>query len=252
MGTYDETVKGAIDRLNEPEADTKAEELRILGLLPDGMFAPTISNVARHEWEPAAWLSFHGPSYDPDHQFDPVAILRTLDANGWRTIPATLVKLDNYRPSPKPWAQDQTPEEWGCICGKPYRVTGSWPICPLWVMPNTHTGPEACCYMRGPDGNTYYVHISANGLPCHIHARRYEYRGGWNYERGTARLAYPPAWETLEHDGQPIAQRHARSGAQVDTGQGISGQLYWEPIAHEQADFPLSAAGMLSLLFATK
>lgn len=237
------TVQDKIKEMTQPKPDKAAEELRILSMLPPNIPAPVIT-----VFRDSSHLGFSGPAYDPENTFDPVGLLATLHIAGWKTEPATLVQKDKYRPAPEPGLQENIPEEMGSCFGRPYKVTATWPICPAWVIPNQYTGPEFKCYLRAPDDRVYEVCVSVKNLPCRISAERHEYRGGWDYRRGTARLYHPNDWLEIIVDGNPIADKHEKSRAQVDTAQGISGQLYWTPTAHEQADFPMSAAEMLAWL----
>jgi hypothetical protein len=235
------TVNERIAELEKPVRDERAMQLEILKMLPGDISAPTISNVKDKPHEEAGWLGFSAPSYDPNNTYNPLKILVALEDGGWKLSPATLVRKDNYRPSPEPGLIEDIPDEYGR-----YKVTETWVICPVWVTPEQHGKPELRCFMTAPNGKVYYVHVDIN-LPVRVSARRKDTMGSWHYERGTARIVQPDNWITLFMGDEPIAQRSVMSYAVVDTEQGISATIYWEP-NDEQEDFPLTASGMLEIL----
>lgn len=243
-----DTVADEIAELEKPVNDDRAKRLAILRELPPDMESPSIANIRDKgdglEGQVAAWLSFLGPSYDPDHIYNPVAVLQTLHQHGWATCPATLVQHDDYRPSPHLGEVADIPDKEGR-----YTVTDLWPIVPLWVKPEQHGQPEAICYLKAPGGRVFRVAVKLPPVTAPW-ADRVEYKGGWNFRRGTGRLRRPENWHHIEYQGQVVAQLERHTGAQVDTEQGVSGQIYWEPVAHEQDEFPMTAADILAELLA--
>ena len=234
-----QTVRDKLAAMEQKDAERELI-ISILRELPHGMPAPTVSNVRTSEkpLEPVAWLSWQ--SYDPDKTFDPVDVLLTLNDAGWQTLPATLVQWDDYRPGVEFGLMKDIPDTKGR-----YKLSDCWPVAPVWITPEQHTGCKAKCFLRSPSGRVFRVAITLPGLACHVWARRKEFRGGWSYERGTARITHPEHWHTLQTEqGESVARLHVKTGAQVDTEQGISAQVYWEPLT-EQDDFPWSACDML-------
>lgn len=240
MTTY---VHEDIAELEAPAKSDIESRLGILRMLPPEMVSPTISNLSTRANRPRAWLSFSIPSYK-ENMPSPATIVRQLEAAGWTSHPATLVKWGSYRRSPEPGLQDNIPE----TSASGYTLTDSEPIAPVWVVPCQHCGPGAAFYMVGPDGNVYRVSVDLPRIACTISAEKKEPRGTWYYVRGTARLHYPEKWLALSHDGEHVAHINAHSQASVDTEQGLSGAIYWEPTVHDQADFPLLASEIIEQL----
>jgi len=251
------TVASELEKLRKPSEDETPRIIAILEQLPPDLDSPTISNLRRPKsaedtLEPEAWLSFHGPSYDPDNTFQPVAVLEALERHGWRVLPASLVKWNDYRAHPEMGLADDIPETKPGNFGSGYKLSEVTIICPAWVVPNQYGKPKFFCYMVAPSGQRFKVMVDVS-LPVHVDAKRVQYFGGWHYDRSRgAQLRYPPSWETLEHAGEPVAQREAHSRAYVDTEQGCSGVIYWEPIAHDQDAFPMTASQFLAALLASK
>lgn len=227
----------------------RSEEMRlgILAELPASLPQPTISNESTRAFfgQPGAWVSFSS-HYERDYPKGS-EILAAIEAAGFVPMAVTLCKWGDYRRTPEPGLQSGIPEvkTWGTRME--YKLTDSEAVAPLWLNPNPFTGTEAHAYYRAPSGMVLKVRVQGPAR-CNIQARRKEYVGGWYYERGSARLAFPDSWHSVEHEGQPVLNVAKNSGAQVDTEQGISGQLYFTPIAHEQAEFPMSPAMLLAAL----
>lgn len=225
-------------------AEAKIED-SILAMLPDTVKLPTVSNIREtpdaKKW--TAWLSFSAPAYDPDETWNPVQQLRDLEAAGWRALPASLVKKDNYRPAPEIGACDSFEETLGR-----YRVTFAEPIAPLWITPQQYTPCDVNFYLAAPDGRFFRCSMDVPGL-AHLTARRIAPGFGrdWYFMRGTARVIHPESWLVL-HEVE--LERSTRSGAQVDTKQGISGQIYFTPQAHEQENYPYTLSQILEALMA--
>jgi hypothetical protein len=244
-----ETTKARIEELKAravKEAAEREAEIAILQELPAETSAPLVSSVGNAYPEGVyATVNFTGPSYDPEKTFDPVAILREIEAAGWKPLPATLTKRADYRPSPEPGLQDDLPE-----VRNRNKLTDSWPICPLWFVPEQYCGSHARAFYRTPSGKLVCVHVRTPAAACSLAARRIEYRGGWRLDRTSGQLSHPDRWHEIRTpDGEPVAQKAASSHAVVDTEQGMSGAMYWEPNT-DHADFPMTPADMLAYLLA--
>ncbi len=217
----------------------------IITMLPDDLEnSPTISNVraAPKDLDPSAWLSFSAPSYDPGKTWNPLAILQALESAGWKQAPASLCKWGDYRRSAYPGLTDAIPDtKGGSWMGSTDKLTDVSPIAPMWIVPCQHTNADAQLFMTAPDGRLFKVSVDVPHLVS-IHARRREFRGGWSYERGTAKLQFPEAWHGHEH-----CRINENSRAQVDTDQGISGAVYFSP-HDEQSAWPMSASEFLASL----
>ncbi len=254
-----DTVADKIRELTKPkQASDKPTKLELLADLPAGMPAPLINNERGGELAPGhsprAWLSWSAPSYDPDKQYDPLSIIGALEAAGWALLPACLVKRDNYRHGVEWGFAEEQPEE-----KKGYReLADVSPIMPAWV--NVGSGqydpPEVLAFMRSPSGNVYKVSIDVPAFAysgCSVHARRAEYRGGWRYVRQSVRLHMADAWHDIrDENGETIANRCARSFARTygdaQNPTALEGRIYWDQIAHDEGDFPLGAAQIVTFL----
>jgi hypothetical protein len=231
-------------------AEATAEQ-RICEMLPESIGkAPTISNHKTPDEMgrvPAAWLGFRAPSYDPKQIYNPIALVESLEGAGWKLVPATLVRWDNYRPTVEPGLQNDQPSTKQVGRAMTYEFRDSWPIAPVWIEANQHTAAEIWAYMTAPDGTLYLTHFDLINLPgCHVYltAKRNEYRGGWSYERGTARLNFPERWH-----GHQAATIDVNSRAWVDTEQGLSGTIYFSPHGG-QDEWPLTFGAFLRSLLA--
>jgi hypothetical protein len=206
----------------EAESAKLAIEESVLGMLPDALpVCPVISNLkaSPEPTEPHGWLSFGCPSYGNERDaYSPVGILKTLEDAGWQLLPATLCRWDSYRPSACMGLQRDIPDTKGR-----YKLTETWPIAPLWFRPCQHTCQEAALYMQAPDGRKFFIHVDTPNVRVSVHARRVEHLGGWYYERGSARTGYPPQWES--HPACKIGTVQQS----VDTEQGLSGAVFFEP-----------------------
>lgn len=101
--------------------------------------------------------------------------------------------------------------------------------------------------MIAPNGEVMKITLD---IPASVsvHAERKTNGYDWYFVRGTARLSHPDHWHNPQIEGRTIAQKHVKSFASVDTEQGVSGAIYWEPVDHGQDDFPYSARQMLEIL----
>lgn len=233
-------------RAERAERDAKralrdAFEDRILSALPPELEAPTISNESERAFfdQAGAWLSFRSYSFDRKPGAD---TLHALELAGFKPMACTFTKWDQYRGHPEPGAAEHIPDEKGR-----YKLTSTEPIAPLWIVPNQHTGSEAQAFYRSPDGLVLKVCVSTTA-PAYLTASRTEFPGGWSYKSGTAKIQFPENWHSLADVGGEIVAMLASPRAYVDTEQGLSGALYWNPVAHEQEDFPLSPAQLLAIL----
>ena len=231
------TISDRLAGLDDERAklDRRIEAVRrIYTALPGGLDAPTVSN----ETDAGAWISWHRP-YSHDPAYDSSAVLGALEAAGWEPLAATLCRWDDYRPSPEPGHQEDIPDT-----KHRYTLTDTWPIAPLWIVLNQHTGTEAVSFYR-QEGRVYRVRVPGPSSAS-ITARRKEPRGTWYYEHGTARLLYPESWHGIGPiDGDNVIGIAAQSRAFVDTEQGISGAIYFDPFVDP---FPFTPAQILSWL----
>lgn len=243
MSTVNETIKS----LEASKPDTTAAELATLRMIPSDLRAPTVSNIRDVPDDvcgTSAWLSWRSSYGDsPTMAADTLA---ALESAGWRLAPATLMKKDNYRPSPQLGLFDSFGETYGR-----YTVTELWPLFPAWIIPYQHIGNEMICFMYAPDGCGFRVCIDLPRGLCSLSARRVEFLGGWRYE-WPACLHYPPAWEDIHNAaGESIASRSEKSGARVESEQYLTGELYWSPNI-EQDELTMTASEFVRVLMATK
>jgi len=244
------TVQQEIDNLTRPKPEHTVE-LEILRELPPDFKAPGLSSVKDkpdgHDGT-NAWASFHAPSYDPGNTWNPAAVFETLEAAGWELQPATLAQRDNYRPGPECGLLDSLRQERPSGWGR-YQLTDAWPIAPVWVTPCQHTGPDANAFMRTRGGRLLRVSVDLPRVVT-VSADRVEPRGTWYYKRGTGRMHHPQHWHAINlPSGTTIAQKAARSHVTVDTEQGISAAIYWEPCGEQDA-WSLKASEFVALLLA--
>lgn len=214
---------------------------RILSELPADLPAPTISNEGEKamDGQPGAWASF---SRDYGEKWQGSEIFASLERAGFKTMPATLAQYGKYRRGVHPGLQTEIPEEYSRS-----KLTDCEPIVPVWLVPSCFGEGDAVAFYRSPAGLLLRVKVSP---PAGIgmHATRKNIRGGWYYERGTAKLRYPEAWHSV-HDasGNLVSQICVHSRAYVDTEHGISGAIYFTPFL-DQSDFPMTAAEFLKAL----
>jgi hypothetical protein len=79
------------------------------------------------------------------------------------------------------------------------------------------------------------------GVNVALTCRRVETRGAWHFE-GPASIVFPERWHA-----HPACRIESHTRAYVDTPQGISGALYFEP--HDSHDeWPMTAADFLRSL----
>lgn len=207
-----ETARKEIEEHHASKLKELEAKQAVFAMLPDGEI-PTVCNFGKTTpHDVRAWISYHGPSYDPENTYKPVEILKGMEALGWKLIPsASLIKFDTWRRSIEPSALADAqahPHKSG------YKFTDGDSVAPYWVIPNQYTGVEFCAYMIAPDGEVYRVIFKAPLKAC-ISCRRVENFGGWRFD-GEASLSTPPTW--------PI---HNHSDAYKDTEQGISGAVYF-------------------------
>ena len=240
------------EALEQREREREEERLKdaIIELLPDALAAsvPTISNISTQGGlTPHAWLSFRGPSYDPKNTYDPLFAIKVLELEGWKVIPASLVKWDNYRRHPEMGLCEQIPESkkgFGCD----YKLTDVSPIAPLWIVPEAiGRTVDARFYLRAPDGKNFKLNVAlrASGV-VGIRAERRESKGDWNYVRNTATLNFPADWRSHQ-----LCTVNEHTHAVVETEKGLNGAIFFTP-HDEQGRWPLSTSEFLESLFPVK
>lgn len=237
LAAMDEHIKKTLR-----EMETRRDVLTTLAATIAELPPPSISNESDRAFFGArgAWLSWSAPYYG--ETFTGADILRGLEAAGFAPLPVTLCTWDRYRAQAEPGAQSDIPETKGR-----YTLTDTTPIAPLWIELNGHTGAEARAFYRAGD-RLYKVSVPMPAGIAAVTARRVETRGDWHYDRGSARLSFPSAWHAIgPDDGEKVAGLAAQSRAYVDTDQGISGAIYFEPYT-EQETFPLAPSALLELL----
>lgn len=229
--------------------DTEAEKLQrrlalereVYSALPPELTAPTVSNEQTKFFDrPGVWLSWSAPLYG-EPTISGSDILSALEQAGFTPMPVTVCKWADWRVIAEPGAAEDIPDT-------KHRDTlkDITPAAPLWIVPEQHTGTKACAfYERG--GRVFKVSVPGPSRAL-VTARRKEIHGTWYYERGTARLSFPESWHAVRTaDGESVAGISQHSRAYVDTEQGISGAIYFEPYTEQDA-FPLTPAGMLRVL----
>jgi hypothetical protein len=219
------TVKQVMTELLLPNPDIDLA-IEILGELPKEMECPTLSNL-RTDDRVNGWVSFSHYRPTCEWVYEQLTIL-----SRWFILPATLVKWDNYRPSPFSALYDHVPATDGR-----YHNTDMWPILPYWIRFNNHTpAAELEYFVRTVSGRIIKVTID---LPSfnHFHVRRIEYRGGWRFERGTTKFNTPDHWKVIYYKGVSLAQLSEKSYVCVETENSLSGAYYWMPhIEQEEVD----------------
>jgi hypothetical protein len=231
LAEYDAKIEAAVSRL-ERERD-------VLRALPADMECPVVSNERGDAGELAAWLawrSYRKFNYSDAATRSGADILAALEGAGWVPLPATLCQYGSWRRSPRPGAADDMPATNGRD-----ELRDTEPIAPVWLAPNPHTDTEAIAFYRAPDGRLFRVCVEGPA-GVYIHARRVEYRGDWHYE-GPARIVFPDWWHAAIADHANIG---AHTRGYVDTPQGLSGVVYFQPHG-EQTEFP-SPATFLRML----
>lgn len=210
--------------------------------LPPGMATPTISNTTDTPGaaEPHGWLSWRGPLryYGAPEGPSGADMLQALEAAGWQPSPLTLCQYGTWRRSVLPGLADEVPE-----VRRRDTLKDTTPIAPLWIEPNQHTGPEAHAFYRAPGGRLYRLSV-AGPSGAAVYARRKEARGDWHFESGTARPVFPEWWHGAICE---VANIGSHTRAYVDTPQGVSGAIYFEPHTEQDA-FPLTPSQLLRLL----
>ncbi len=226
-----------IKQRHAQEIQEAEARLAILALLPEGIPEPSVSNI-KHSLgvcEPYAWLSFSLP-YGKQKAQEALAILIALEAHGAEPLPVTLCKWDNYRPSPCFGPLGSIPEQKGGCFGRPYTLTWTEALAPLWVDVCQHTGNEVLCFYK-IGGKVFRVSVDSY-LPIYLQCRRVEYPGGWYFE-GPCHLNYPKTWESIGESS--VAVRDAHTCGRREDRQAISGVFYWQPNV-DQSAFPLTPA----------
>jgi hypothetical protein len=225
------------------QIDGATEIIGILETLPSDIMPPSVSNVyAQDATTPRAWLSWSGPAYDPDYTYNPVDILRRLESLGWSIIPSTLVRWDDYQPSPEMGLETDIP----AVKGR-YKQSDLWAIVPMWMEVNRHTAPDVCFFLQSPDGVSYKVSMDIPRI-VFVVARRKDYRGGWKWESGSGRVEYPGHWEIISIDSTEMARiAHTHSRARLLGEQDLSARVFWESHG-PQDEWDIPASNLLSYL----
>lgn len=215
---------------------------RIYSELPNDVPCPTVSNESEkaHDGRAGAWLSWRRSYGDEWIGSD---ILAKLEAAGFKPLPATLARYGQYRRSPHVGYQHELPEIYSRS-----PLVDSEPIAPVWIEPNQYTDPEALAYYQAPSGLVYRVSVPAPRV-VYLTGRRVNYLGDWHFERGSARVHVPDAWQsiTTADDETPITQVSVHTAGYVDTEKGISGRIYFTPLM-DHPDFPLTPSAFLQRL----
>jgi hypothetical protein len=187
------TVKSYISDLTNP--DTLARRLRDLELqilreldAAGVEAAPSISNL-KVEVPPMgqhAWLSWPREYQQPPR----TSIISQLLDDGWSVRPISLVKWDNWRPTPALGEASEIPE----VSPNGYRKIDATDVARMWLDHNYHTGDEAHVIM---ESRTRLV------LRCKIHLweksvmrfvpARVERDGAIDWSKG-GRLDSPEGW----------------------------------------------------------
>ena len=226
------TIQEKRDHLEKERRKLGREEQIISMLPPDLPVSPVITIQDADKIAPGgAWLSFLR-AYG--QKFHSAEILESFERAGWQPLPVTLVKWSEYRPCPVPGADEQIPETVPGPFGG-YALTWSEPIAPLWVRPQQHGDCEAGAFYRGPDGFVYRIKVPGPRA-CGLSAKRVCLLGDWHFDRATARLHYPDGWHSVFVGQTVVAAVSARSGAHVDTPQGMSGAVYFDLYAEQEGD----------------
>lgn len=239
-----ETVEQRLKSIHTREleqATTAHCEKSILNNLPQDMPAPTIANISAKAFfdTPGHRLSFRQSYGDTWKGSD---ILAQLEAFGFKPLPATLCQWAQWRRHAEPGAQDDMPDK-----RRGDDLTDSEPICPIWLECNQWTGSEARAHYQDKSGRIVLVTVPGPTKAI-IFAERNEFRGGWNYKPGSAKLKFPDKWHSIEDlTDTVVANVSAHTRAYVDTEQGISGSIYFTPLT-EQDKFPLTPSQMLRIL----
>lgn len=209
--------------------------------LPDDLpTVPTIANEKEDAFfgKPGAWLSF---SRSYGEEWAGRDILFSLERAGFLSLPASLVKWDDYRRSVEPGHADDIPDTKGR-----YQLTEVEEIAPVYIIPDQHGASEAITFYQSPAGLILRVKVPAP-TSARIQARRIESRGDWRFEQGTAKVHFPGIWHSLNlESGECVSTLHS-TPAWVDTQQGISGRIYWAML-YEPNTFPLTNAEFLQLI----
>jgi len=215
-----------METIEEVEA-RHAAELKLAedaAALAEGIPAPSFicNRDAAGVHTPRAWLCYRAPAYDPDGGYDAVAVLRGLEAAGWRPQPSSMAAWDDYAPCFVPCdaaAAGATPRR-----GADYRrFREATDVYPLTVEINSFTMPEARLHMVAPDGLAYLVVVEVPALRAGVYG---EASGGadWRYVRHW--LNRPQAWPCLSAESR------------CPTGQSIQGTIYFRPrsLPEKQSD----------------
>lgn len=211
------------------------QECAILATLPDDLpQAPTIvlQGAALHARKrPGAWLAFSRSYRD---EWTGIDVFASLERAGFKPLPATLCRWDRYRHVVEPGAQESIPlTVVGSVTAK--ELTDSQPIAPVWIDLNRHTGGSAWAFYAGPEGNVYKVKVPAPSR-CHISARRVEERGGWHFDRSSARLHFPDSWHAVTINDVAIATVCTHSGAWCTLPDSLDGAIYFDAFFEQTND----------------
>jgi len=234
-------------------AELHARE-QIEALLPPALPMPTISNICHTSkpLTPHAWLSF-SPVYGQDEKAFALSIFTELEKHGAQPLPLSLVKWGTYRRSVHYGLTTDIPDEkTGCF-GNKDELKDVDPIAPLYVTPCQFTGVEAKAFYE-LGGKVFKVTVKAP-LPARLSCRRVENFGGWRFD-GPCSINFPQAWHSIFSDdpstdclsgGECVANISQHTRGYRDTEQGISGEIYWQPLT-EQSAFPLTPAQFFAQL----
>ena len=239
------TAAERIESLRNPEPVNNSLEIEVLEQWPETVAAPScISNLSDtlKPYTGHGVLHWHRTRQNPDQ------ILKALEASGWKLAPVSLVRWDRYRPSVYPGSIETLPERNGS-----YSLTDAWEILPIYVSLDTiYPDPELSVWMKSPQGKVYRVAMRHRLKVARLSASRREYRGGWEYERGTERLHFEDTAFNLEgsEPGTHVAQVSACSGCsrKPSTPTSLDGRVFWEPICNREQWETLPASHFVAQL----
>ena len=233
------TVSEAIEAIENPKPDKSHLELEIeiLRSIPGDIICPSVSNLSeKPDSTGCGWLSWSKYGF---RSVDAVEILTALEDAGWRLLPATLAKWDHYRPSVSMgWIEDLPERKREGRYGN-YALTDSWEIMPVWISHSYHHVGEPHrlnLFMVSPNGTPCKISIGGRFRAGHMTANRRDFIGGWEYERGTAKMNNADTlWNMADDDGNHISQMSSMSYCTISHGgQSLDGRTYWEPIVNRE------------------
>lgn len=169
-------------------------------------------------------------------------VLEALEAAGWRFMPATKVKWDNYRPSVMLGYANDVPEK-----RNRYTVASAEAIGPLWITDKQGIElggrPKAHAFYKTPNGLTVKVSVPApqgyyvNGDIAN--------RGPEGYEETYFQnpSMHVPHLGRAVYDGAECVGHIDIDGAWHDTDQSISGRVVFRCLI-DQDEWPFTPAQM--------